>query len=245
VGPGRGAFTAYVRRSHAERFNVNQAPDDNVRSLTTNGTLGANLDWRWSRPLGRGTFSLRAGADASGNRVHIQLFEESPTDPADRSLTTDVRSPSWDVAGYALGDYRIGRVTLSGGVRWDYIRVPFEDQLDPAADTTNSFRRLSPRGGLSVELGTGASALVGDFRDPRKRPAPADRCCPPFAPKTIRRRPVITTAAAQLIAPFYVTAWSTAPTCGTTSRSSSRRPPEAFDNIAARGSRRSRLQVLV
>ena len=50
VGPGRGAFTAYVRRSHAERFNVNQAPDDNVRSLTTNGTVGGNADWRWTAP---------------------------------------------------------------------------------------------------------------------------------------------------------------------------------------------------
>jgi iron complex outermembrane receptor protein len=169
VGPGRGTFTAYVRRSHAERFNVNQAPDDNVRSLTTNGTAGANVDWRWSRPLGGGEFSLRTGGDASANRVHIQLFTENPVDAADRTLTTDVRSPSWDVAGYALGDYRIGRVTLSGGFRYDYIRIPFHDQLDPAADTTSGFSRLSPRGGVSVELGTGASAYASvgqSFRAP-------------------------------------------------------------------------------
>jgi iron complex outermembrane receptor protein len=169
VGPGRGSFTTYIRRSHAERFNVNQAPDDNVRSLTTNGTLGGNFDWRWSRPLGGGEFSLRTGADASANRVHIQLFTENPADAADVALTTDVQSPSWDVAGYALGDYRVGRVTLSGGFRYDYIRVPFEDQLDPTADTTNSFSRASPRGGLSVELGTGASAYASvgqSFRAP-------------------------------------------------------------------------------
>jgi iron complex outermembrane recepter protein len=169
VGKGLGTFTTYVRRSHAERFNVNQAPDDNVRSLTTNGTAGANLDWRWTVPLGRGELSLRTGVDGSANRVHIQLFTESPADAADRTLTTDVRSPSWDVAGYALGDYRVGRVTLSGGFRYDYIRIPFEDQLDPTADTANSFHRLSPRGGVSVELGTGARAYgsVGrSFRAP-------------------------------------------------------------------------------
>jgi outer membrane receptor protein involved in Fe transport len=169
VGPGRGAFTAYLRRSHAERFNVNQAPDDNVRSLTTNGTLGANADWRWTRPLGEGQFSLRTGLDASANRVHIQLFTENPVDASDQSLTTDVRSPSWDVAGYVLGDYRVGRVTFSGGFRYDYIRVPFEDQLDPSADTTNSFSRLSPRGGMSVDLGSGASAYASvgqSFRAP-------------------------------------------------------------------------------
>ena len=169
VGPGRGSVTAYARRSHAERFNVNQAPDDNVRSLTTNGTLGANADWRWSRPLGRGEFSLRTGMDASANRVHVQLFTENPAVAGNRTLTTDVRSPSWDVAGYALGDYRVGRVTLSGGFRYDYIRIPFRDQLDPAADTTNSFQRLSPRAGLSVELGPGASAYASvgqSFRAP-------------------------------------------------------------------------------
>jgi outer membrane receptor protein involved in Fe transport len=176
VGKGLGTFTTYVRRSHAERFNVNQAPDDNVRSLTTNGTAGANLDWRWTVSLGGGEFSLRTGADASANRVHIQLFTESPVDATDRTLTTDVRSPSWDVAGYALGDYRVGRVTLSGGFRYDYIRIPFEDQLDPTADTSNSFHRLSPRGGVSVELGTGASAY-GSIGRSFRAPAVLELAC--------------------------------------------------------------------
>ncbi|HEX3273828.1 MAG TPA: TonB-dependent receptor [Gemmatimonadales bacterium] len=169
VGPGKGSFTAYVRRSSAERFNVNQAPDDNVRSLTTNGTVGANTDWRWTRAAGAGQLSIRTGLDASANRVHIRLFTEDPVASSNRTLTTDVRSPSWDVAGYALGDYRVGRVTLSGGFRYDYIRIPFENQLDPAADTSSSFSRLSPRAGVSVDLGGGASsyASVGQsFRAP-------------------------------------------------------------------------------
>ncbi|HET9727616.1 MAG TPA: TonB-dependent receptor, partial [Gemmatimonadales bacterium] len=113
--------------------------------------------------------SLRTGADASANRVHIRLFTENPLDASDTALTTDVKSPSWDVAGYVLGDYRLGRVTFSGGARYDYIRVPFDDQLDPSADTTNSFSRLSPRAGLSVELGPGASAYASigqSFRAP-------------------------------------------------------------------------------
>jgi Outer membrane receptor proteins, mostly Fe transport len=169
VGPGSGSFTAYLRRSHAERFNVNQAPDDNVRSITTNGTLGANADWRWTRGLGAGQLSLRTGVDASANRVHIRLFTENPLDASDTALTTDVHSPSWDVAGYVLGDYRVSRVTLSGGFRYDYIRVPFDDRLDPAGDTTSSFSRLSPRAGVSVDLGGGASAYASvgqSFRAP-------------------------------------------------------------------------------
>ncbi|HEX5576199.1 MAG TPA: TonB-dependent receptor plug domain-containing protein, partial [Gemmatimonadales bacterium] len=65
----RGSFSAYVRRTHAERFNVNQAPDNNVRSFTNNRTLGGNLDWRWTKPRDNGSLSLRLGADGGANRV--------------------------------------------------------------------------------------------------------------------------------------------------------------------------------
>jgi iron complex outermembrane recepter protein len=169
IGQSRASFTTYVRRTHAERFNVNQAPDDNVRSFTTNGTVGGNLDWRLTKPRPNGSLSIRLGADGATNRVHIQLLEENPADPSDQNLTTDVRSPSYDVAGYALADLRISDVTFSGGFRYDYIHIPFEDQLDPTADTTNSFSRLSPRGGVSLDVAPGASlyASVGQsFRAP-------------------------------------------------------------------------------
>jgi iron complex outermembrane recepter protein len=80
-----------------------------------------------------------------------------------------VQSPSYDVAGYALADLRINEVTFSGGLRFDYIHIPFEDQLDPTADTTNNFSRLSPRGGLSFDIAPGASAYLSvgqSFRAP-------------------------------------------------------------------------------
>ena len=54
---------------------------------------------------------------------------------ADSELTTDVRSPSYDVAGYMLADLRLQDVTFSGGFRYDYIHIPFQNQLDPASDT--------------------------------------------------------------------------------------------------------------
>jgi iron complex outermembrane recepter protein len=176
LGSTRGTFTLYARRSHAERFNVNQAPDDNVRSFTTNGTIGGNVDWRWTTPRPNGSFSLRLGADGAGNRVHIQLIEENPADPADRTLNTDVKSPSYDVAGYALADLRIDDVTFSGGFRYDYIHIPFEDLLDPTADTTNSFSRLSPRGGVSLELGPGAS-VYGSVGQSFRAPAVLELAC--------------------------------------------------------------------
>ena len=176
LGSSRATFTTYVRRTRAERFNVNQAPDNNVRSFTANRTFGGNLDWRWTTPRPNGSFSLRLGADAASNRVHIQLIEESPTDPSDVTLNTDVRSPSYDVAGYALADLRMDDVTFSGGFRYDYIHIPFEDVLDPAADTTNSFSRLSPRGGVSLDLGQGAS-VYGSVGQSFRAPAVLELAC--------------------------------------------------------------------
>jgi iron complex outermembrane receptor protein len=119
---------------------------------------------------------VRLGADGAANRVNIQLQEENPVDPADRTLTTDVRSPSYDVAGYALADLQIGKATFSGGFRYDYIHIPFEDQLDPAADTTNSFSRLSPRGGLSLDVGPGAS-VYGSVGQSFRAPAILELAC--------------------------------------------------------------------
>jgi len=176
LGNTRGAFTAYVRRTNAERFNVNQAPDNNVRSFTANSTVGGNLDWRYTQPRPNGSFSLRLGADGAVNRVHIQLIEESPTDPADRTLNTDVRSPSYDIAGYALADLQIDKVTFSGGFRYDEIHIPFEDVLDPTADTTSTFRRLSPRGGVSLEVGQGAS-VYGSVGQSFRAPAVLELAC--------------------------------------------------------------------
>jgi iron complex outermembrane receptor protein len=176
LGSSRGAFTLYARRTRAERFNVNQAPDNNVRSFTANGTLGGNMDWRWTTPRPNGSFSLRLGGDGARNRVHVQLLEENPADPADRTLNTDVKSPSYDVAGYALADLRISQVTFSGGFRFDYIRIPFQDILDPTAHTTNSFSRLSPRGGVSLEVAPGAS-VYGSVGQSFRAPAVLELAC--------------------------------------------------------------------
>jgi iron complex outermembrane recepter protein len=80
------------------------------------------------------------------------------------------------LAGYALADLTVGDATFSGGFRYDYIRVPFEDQLDPAADTVSSFSRLSPRGGVSVDLGGGAS-VYGSVGQSFRAPAILELAC--------------------------------------------------------------------
>jgi outer membrane receptor protein involved in Fe transport len=207
VANGQAFFTAYGRRSRAERFNVNQAPDDDVRAFTTNHTIGGNADWRRSMGLGGGggtaTLALRAGIDGSANWVRVRIFAE-PQDRSPAALTTDVKSPSLGLAAYTLADLRWRRVTLSAGARYDYVRVPFRDQLDTTGggggDTTSTYRRLNPRGGVSVDLGRGGAlyASVGrSFRAPAivelACADPAAACPLPFALEDAPLLPVTAT----------------------------------------------------
>lgn len=175
LAAGRGALTAFVRCSDAERFNVNQAPDPNVRAHTGTVTAGATADWRRAHPLRAGELALRVGVDASASRVRARIHAEPTGDDgagdadAPAGLTTDVRSPSVDVAAYALAELRAGRLTVSGGGRWDFVRVPFHNQVRPADRTTNDFRHLSPRVGASVAMAHGASVYASagrSFRAP-------------------------------------------------------------------------------
>jgi outer membrane receptor protein involved in Fe transport len=199
IGVGHLNLTLYGRHSDAERFNVNQFPDPNVRGITKNYTAGGTADWRWTSIAGPGALALRLGADAAANSVRVQIFNEAqtaPTNPeadddddnAARGLTTDVRSPSWDAAGYALADYRIGRVTFSGGARTDYVHVPFHNLLNTVDNTATSYSHISPRGGVSVDLGH-AVLVYGSIGDSFRAPAilelgcadPEAACPLPFA----------------------------------------------------------------
>lgn len=165
AGGGQASFRAYFRGHDAERFNVNQANDPDVRSFSLNRTLGASADWRWSHALPAGEVALRVGVEGTANRVSIRLFAER----IEPGLTTYVHSPISSVAAYGLLDYSRGPLTLSAGLRADGVRVPFRNQLNPTRDTTSHFVRLSPRGGVRLDLGHGASAYASlgqSFRAP-------------------------------------------------------------------------------
>jgi len=171
MAAGRGGITVYARASHADRFNANQRPDDNVRGLTGAVSEGVNADWRRSFEISNHELDARAGVDASADQVRVRMFDVPPigTAPLD-SLATDVSSPRVSAAGYLLADLHVGRVTLSGGTRYDDIHTPFTDRLH-ADDSTggSTFRRLAPRGGVHVDLAPGASvygSVGSSFRAP-------------------------------------------------------------------------------
>ncbi len=169
LGNGRGSGRLYFRRSTAERFNVNQQDDPDAFGQSRNSTLGWGLDYRWATLLGQAILGLRVGADGTVNRTRVELFSDSAKFGGTRSRSTFVESPLWDAAGFAIADLTFGRLVISAGGRFDYLRVPFHNRLDPAGDTTSTFSRINPKGGVSVDLGRGASAYASigqNFRAP-------------------------------------------------------------------------------
>lgn len=195
---GMLSLTTYVRRSIAERFNVNQAPDPNVRGFTRNATVGGTLDWRREDELGAGRLAWRAGLDGSVNRVRLRIFNEAQANVAPAGddeddeeapgLTTDVKSPSWDAAAFGVLDYRIGHWSVTAAARADRVVIPFANQLRPADDTRQRFQNLSPRAGVSFDAGRGITLFASTGRSFRA-PAilelgcadPAASCPLPFA----------------------------------------------------------------
>lgn len=170
---GQFSFSTFVRRHRAERFNVNQAADPDNLGTSRNLMVGGSADYRWQAS---DVLGIRIGTEGSRSNTEVELFADSSKFSGPVNQTTFVKSPTWDIAGYALADLTVGRATFSAGARYDYIRIPFENQLDPTRDTTSSYSRLSPKGGVSVEMGRGLT-LYGSVGAAFRAPAVIELAC--------------------------------------------------------------------
>ncbi|HUF26468.1 MAG TPA: TonB-dependent receptor [Gemmatimonadaceae bacterium] len=162
---GRATLGVWFREHDAERFNVNQELDPDVRAFSENRTIGTNADWRATFSAGEALLGLRVGATGSVSSTSVRIFAER----IDPGLTTHVSSPIQEVGGYAIADWIRGPLTLSAGSRLDVIRIPFRNRLDSTRDTTSLYIQRSPRGGVSWAVHPGATvyASVGrSFRAP-------------------------------------------------------------------------------
>jgi outer membrane receptor for Fe3+-dicitrate len=149
MASGHGSAAVFLRQHNAQRFNVNQAADPDVRNFSANKTLGLHTDWRTRRAVGNHAVALRFGLGGSANKSAVRIRLER----LDPGLTTDVRSLIRKLDAHTLAEYDFGPVALSAGLRYDIVRVPFHNVLNPDRDTASTFTRLSPRGGLSFVVG--------------------------------------------------------------------------------------------
>ena len=169
LGNGRASFNLYYRYMDANRFNANQEEDPDTQNDATNSVFGGTIDYRFAVPLGKSALGLRFGVDGSTASSKVQLYADSSKFGGTNVLTTDVQSPISDIAGFALADYTVGRLTLSGGLRYDYVTVPFHNLIDPEHDTTSNYSRLDPRIGAQVDAGKGVTLFASwgtSFRAP-------------------------------------------------------------------------------
>jgi outer membrane receptor protein involved in Fe transport len=182
-GLGRASATVYFRRHRAERFNANQEDDPDAFGISYNNSFGYTADYRWTTVLNSTTaLSLRGGVDGEVTRVKIDIFADSIKFGGGRTLTTQARSPLWDVAPFAAADLTIGKVTLSAGARYDYVRIPFENSVNPEGDTTATYKRFNPRIGASVEVGPGTSVFASWGQAFRAPAVIENACADPEAP---------------------------------------------------------------
>ena len=176
-GLGRASATVYFRRHRAERFNVNQAEDPDAFGVSYNTSFGYTADYRWTTVINERTaLSIRAGVDGEVTRVNIDIFADSIKFGGGRTLSTRARSPLWDLAPFAAADLVIGKATLSAGARYDYVRIPFEDALDPSLDTVGVYKRLNPRIGASIEVLPGGS-IFASWGQAFRAPAVIENAC--------------------------------------------------------------------
>ena len=182
-GLGRASGTIYFRRHRAERFNVNQPDDPDALGVSYNTSVGYTADYRWTTVLNETTaLSLRGGVDGEVTRVRIDIFADSTKFGGTQDLTTRARSPLWDIAPFAAADLTVGKATLSAGARYDYVRIPFKNLLDPAADTTATYKRFNPRLGASVEVAPGTSVFASWGQAFRAPAVIENACADPEAP---------------------------------------------------------------
>jgi outer membrane receptor protein involved in Fe transport len=188
IGNGRGSVNLYFRAHDAERFNVNQAADPDALGRSRNRVFGGTADYRFAVPVGERALGLRFGVDGSASSTRVELFADSTKFGGALGQTTFVESPVWDIAGFAMADYAVGRVTFSGGARLDHVEAPYYNRLDPTRDTTQTWTRLNPRVGADVALGRGWSAF-GSWGQSFRAPSvievacadPEEPCPLPFA----------------------------------------------------------------
>lgn len=183
MGTGRLAATFYVRRHRAARFNANQFDDPDAFGISYNTSVGLTTDYRWVVALDAVTLlSLRAGVDAEAARVSIDIFADSTKFGVGRTQTTEARSSLWDVAPFAAADLTLGRFTLSAGARFDVVRIPFHNVLNPAGDTVASYDRFNPRLGVAVDAGRGVVVFASWGQAFRAPAVIENACADPQAP---------------------------------------------------------------
>ena len=167
LGTAQLSANVFGRRLDTDQFNVNATPPDS-RQRNHERIAGGAVQLAGARPVGGRPLRWFAGLDAQYSHTVVGLYAV-PTGGTD-SLTDSVRTNELDLGAFAGVSWAFTpalEATLVG--RYDYIRLPYEDLLDPSQSGLNVFRHVSPRVALSWTPVAGHevyASLSGGFRTP-------------------------------------------------------------------------------
>jgi outer membrane receptor protein involved in Fe transport len=174
VGGGILRGTVFGRRNNYEQFNGNVPPpntDGHTQNLSGGGTL------EWTRPFVIGTIPVgfTIGSEYSRESAHIVLTNVGGGLPD--STTTDATIHQDNAALYAQAVVSVtSRLDITGGLRYDYVHVPYRDSLDATNDGNNTFNRVSPEIGATYRFTDDFKAYVA-YKSGFRAPAPLELAC--------------------------------------------------------------------
>jgi len=186
VGGAQLAVNGFARALSSEQFNANfVGPDSRQRNRIGEGGGAVQLSGRF--PGGARRPRWLAGADAAYQHVSARIFAVSGVRPD--SLSQAVLTNEVDLGAFAGASWEfVPSVTATLAARYDWIRLPFQDELRPTQSGLNYFHRLSPRVGVTWSAGAGHelfASLSRGFRAPAVVELgcadPAAGCPLPFA----------------------------------------------------------------
>lgn len=172
--------TLYFRRNDIEQFNVN-VPPPSTDAFIDNKSAGGTGEW--TRPVLVGSLptALTLGAEYARQNVRFRLTNTGAGAPDSVATLAVVHED--DAAAYAQAVVAITpRLSATAALREDYVRIPFRDEINPANNGTNTYDRLSPFVGLTLEVSDHLRGFVA-YKSAFRAPAPLElACASPDAP---------------------------------------------------------------
>ena len=179
LGGGIMRGTLFYRRNTVEQFNGNEPPP-NTDGFTKNQSTGTTLEWTRPIIIGRVPIGFTIGTEYSREEAQIRLFnvDAGPTvETTQATINQDV------AAAYAQAVVTvISGLNVTGGLRYDYVHIPFRDGLDSANDGNSTYNRVSPEIGLTYQFTDQLKGYVA-YKSGFRAPAPLElACASPVAP---------------------------------------------------------------
>src|SRR5438105_4323941 len=180
------AVNGFGRALTTDQFNRNASPPD-TRERNRERIGGGAVQLSGTVALAGRPLRWLAGMDGAYQHTAVRLYAARSTAPD--SLTESVLTNEVDLGAFVGANWPLApALTATVAGRYDYIRVPFEDLLDPGQSGLNIFRRLSPRVGLTWSTRSGHElfwSVSRGFRAPALVEIgcadPAAACPLPFA----------------------------------------------------------------